>query len=135
MITMLFRNISRLSWSIVLTSENLSSKVTTSLHTKDPPVSRSHATSRFHSLSNEPRVLENSVQWLRPGTCGTTGKKNLSVLGYSSLISLTLIAAILPFMNWFSVAALSNLSLVNCMGFRELSMSANTCMGIMSDAC
>lgn len=67
-----------------------------------------------------------------------TGEKKTSValiLSGISLIILTFIAAILPFINWFSVAALSNLSLVNCMGFRELSISPNTCIGIMSDTC
>ncbi|EDR12951.1 uncharacterized protein LACBIDRAFT_312012 [Laccaria bicolor S238N-H82] len=38
-------------------------------------------------------------------------------------------------MNWFSVAARSSRSFVNCMGFRALSMSAKTCMGIIVCTC
>lgn len=49
--------------------------------------------------------------------------------------TLTEIAAIFPFMNWFSVAALSKRSLVNCIGFRALSMSINTGMGIIVATC
>lgn len=48
---------------------------------------------------------------------------------------LTVIAAILPFMNWFSVAALSKRSLVSCIGFRALSMSITTGMGIIVATC
>ena len=43
--------------------------------------------------------------------------------------ALTSIACIFPFMNWFSVAARSSRSFVNCIGLRELSMSASTCIG------
>lgn len=43
----------------------------------------------------------------------------------------TSIAAIFPFINWFSVAARSSLSRVRCIGLRALSMSDNICMGII----
>ena len=38
-------------------------------------------------------------------------------------------------MNWFSVAALSSRSLVNCIGLCALSISITTCMGISVETC
>jgi len=43
----------------------------------------------------------------------------------------TSIAAIFPFINWFSVAARSSLSFVSNIGFLALSMSKRTCIGII----
>lgn len=47
----------------------------------------------------------------------------------------TLIAWILPLINWFSVAARSRWSRVTCMGLRALSISSRTCSGILVGIC
>lgn len=47
----------------------------------------------------------------------------------------TSMAAIFPFMNWFSVAALSNRSRVRFIGFRALSTSASVCIGTIVRVC
>lgn len=60
---------------------------------------------------------------------------SLNAIAYEQNWKLTSIAMIFPFINWFSVAARSSLSRVNCIGLRELSISVRTCIGTIVCVC